>query len=95
VIKIEKEKGTNWYVFLVIGILIGAVLGYYASEKGLLIQDVVGKRAMTNLHYSCFVSDPMGGQTFEGTCTSGGEGGTCSYQMRLCTNIGGGVRFSR
>jgi hypothetical protein len=42
-IKTEEKKGSYWYVFVIIGILIGAILGYYASEKGLLKGTVVGK----------------------------------------------------
>ena len=45
-IKIEEEnKGNYWYVFLVIGLLLGAILGYYASQKGWLGSEAVGRRA--------------------------------------------------
>ena len=38
-----EEKRSNWYVFLIIGILIGAVLGYYAATKGWLGENTVGR----------------------------------------------------
>jgi hypothetical protein len=43
VIKIKEQNSNYWYVFLIIGILIGAVLGYYSSEKGLLSGKSIGK----------------------------------------------------
>ena len=66
----EKQKGTGWYVFLIVGLLLGAVLGYYASEKGLIKQKVVGKSLASDYYGSCI--DKAKGAGFSGDSTASG-----------------------
>lgn len=40
---LEKQKSNSWLMFLIIGMLIGSILGYYAASKGWLGQGAVGK----------------------------------------------------
>ena len=42
-IKTEKESSNYWYAYVLIGLLIGAVLGYYARQEGWLNNEAVGK----------------------------------------------------
>ena len=56
-INMKEQKGKSWYVFLTIGLLLGAFLGYYASKKNLLKQKVVGDRA--SVAYQSYIGNIM------------------------------------
>lgn len=75
-----EEKRSNWYVFLIVGILIGAVLGYYVATKGWLGENTVGRAARPGCVGACGLLNPME-KTYNGVdCNRGcdciGGGGT-------------------